>query len=85
MLKIADTERGPQALTLQLEGQVIGPWVDELRRSCEAVLARGAWLTLDLTGVSFVDRNGIELLLGLRRQQVALRNCSGFVKEQLSA
>ena len=27
---------------LDLEGQVIGPWVEELDRVCEPILARGA-------------------------------------------
>jgi hypothetical protein len=68
---------------LRLEGQVIGPWVDELRRACET-LAGGA-VTLDLADVSFVGRRGVELLRALGAGGVAVTRCSPFVAEQLKA
>jgi ABC-type transporter Mla MlaB component len=83
MLRIAETGTATQGATLQLEGQLIGPWVDELRRACENLLGRGGGLSLDLARVSFVDRAGVELLLGLQRRRVALLHCSRFVREQL--
>ena len=85
MLKIVRIETGNGAEGLRLEGRVIGPWVDELRRSCEPFLATGATLTLDLSDVSFVDRDGVELFRRLRTHHVALSNCSPFVAEQLKA
>jgi hypothetical protein len=71
------------SVTLRLEGRVVGPWVEELRRACEGVLDAGAMLALDLSEVSFVDRNGVELVRSLRNQNVTLLNCSPFVTEQL--
>ena len=68
---------------LDLEGQVIGPWVQELDRVCEPILARGAGLSLDLSSVSFVSREGAELLWRLRDRHTRLLNCSRFVAEQL--
>ena len=84
MLKIVLIEDKSDRI-LRLEGRVIGPWVDELRRSCEPVLASGARLTLDLFEVSFIDRDGIDLFRSLREREVALTNCSPFVAEQLKA
>ena len=55
----------------------------ELRRSCDGVLAKGKRLTLDLSDVSFVDRDGVALLRSLKRTDVQLRNCSPFVALQL--
>jgi anti-anti-sigma regulatory factor len=52
---------------------------------CEPLLATGARLTIDLSDVSFVDRDGIELFRSLRKHRVALANCSPFVAEQLKA
>lgn len=72
-----------EATTLVLEGRVIGPWVDELRHSCEGILVRGTELVLDLSDVSFVGREGVELFRTLRGRQVVLQNCSPFVGEQL--
>jgi ABC-type transporter Mla MlaB component len=71
--------------TLRLEGDVIGPWVDELRRSFEEALASGEAPTVDLKDVSFVDRPGLDLLQALARDGAALINASPFVAEQLRA
>jgi hypothetical protein len=67
---------------LQLEGQIIGPWVEELRRTCDQQLAAGA-LSLDLSHVSFVERRGVELLQSLGARGVPLLRCSPFVTELL--
>ncbi len=69
--------------TLKLEGRVVGPWVEELRLICHSVLATGGGLTLDLSYVAFVDRNGVALLQQLMTGHVTVTNCSSFVAEQL--
>jgi anti-anti-sigma regulatory factor len=83
MLRIHVSEAAREATTLSLEGRVIGPWVEELRQSCEGILVRGTELVLDLSDVSFVGREGVELFRTLRDRQVVLQNCSPFVGEQL--
>jgi anti-anti-sigma regulatory factor len=84
MLKIVMSEPEADRAVLRLEGQIIGPWVDELQRACERVLAARP-VTLDLSNVSFVERRGIELLRSLGTRGVPLRHCSPFVAEQLKA
>ena len=69
--------------TLRLAGQVRGPWVEELRRACEPILAQGERLLLDLTEVSFIDSDGVDLCRTLRNRKVAIMHCSPFVGEQL--
>ncbi len=83
MLRIAQLERTPRHQTLRLEGQVVGPWVEELRRSCEQILEAGGAVILDLTDVSFMDREGVALVRALVDRQVTLINSSPFVAEQL--
>lgn len=83
MLKIVSVPNGGGTATLFLEGRLIGPWVDELRRSCEQAFGSGEGLTLDLGAVSFVDRGGLELLRCLADRHARLNNCSAFVAEQL--
>lgn len=72
---------------LRLEGQVAGPWVEELRRVCNELTgmsgAAARPLVLDLTNVSFVDANGVALFRELTTRLVSLTNCSVFVAEQL--
>lgn len=83
MLRIARIDKPGTACTLRLEGRLIGPWVEELRRACEDALATTYSVTVDLAGVSFVDRPAIPLLLSLRQRGVVLANCSGFVSAVL--
>ena len=72
-----------QVCTLRLEGQLIGPWLKELERSCAEARTNGAGLVLDLAGVSFIDNEGLALLRSLTDGAVTLINPSHFVAEQL--
>ena len=88
MLKISDTATTEeQPVFLRLEGQVRGPWVEELRRVCDQVLGnnghRGNRLVLDLAEVSFIDGDGVSLFRELTTRRVLVKNCSPFVAEQL--
>jgi anti-anti-sigma regulatory factor len=67
----------------RLEGMVIGRWVEELRDLCERALGRSQEVIVDLNDVSYVDREGIALLMNLRDRQVALLNPQPFVAELL--
>jgi hypothetical protein len=83
VLRISCVEAADEAVTLRLEGQVRGPWVEALRSSCEPLLTSGRGLFLDLTDVSFIDMEGIALCRRLKERRVALLHCSPFVAEQL--
>lgn len=84
ILKISTLETSQAAETLQLEGHLGGPWVDELRRSCDRVLSEGKQLVLDLAGVAFIDHDGVALLRSLKRMNVELMHCSPFVALRLA-
>ncbi len=84
MLKLSQIESVDHAgVVLRLEGQVLGPWVEELRKACAQALATGGSLTLELADVSFVDHKGLEQCRTLLRQHVVFARCSPFVAEQL--
>jgi len=83
MLKISQAGRAQHSVTLRLEGRIVGPWVVELRRLCEAALAEGHALQLHLAEVEYMDRDGIALLSGLRTQGVSLTEAPPFVSAQL--
>lgn len=85
MLKISEGERSRQTFTLRLEGQVIGPWVQELRQICEPLLGDGTTLALDLADVGFADHGGVSLLWSLQARGAMLLNASPFVAEQLKS
>ena len=83
MLKISKLEPVNHAVVLRLEGRVVGPWVAELQKSCEEVLAEGRPLKLHLGDLEFMDAQGVALLSSLRSRGVSLLECPPFAAEQL--
>jgi ABC-type transporter Mla MlaB component len=83
MLRITEVTSNGKAARIRLEGQVIGPYVMEVQKSCEKLLKADRALALDMADVSFVDRNGAALFKELSRRNVSLVNCSAFLTEQL--
>jgi hypothetical protein len=63
MLRITIRESA-SAETIQLEGKIVGPWVEELSRAWHSVepLLGSRELHLDLRGIAFVDKEGRRLL-----------------------
>jgi anti-anti-sigma regulatory factor len=76
-----------EAVLFRIEGQVSGPWIEELRRVCNETLGGNGHgsqrLVLDLADVSFVDADGVALFRELAARRVILTNASLFVTEQL--
>lgn len=83
MLRISTNELAGNLVTLQLEGQLICPWISELNAACERLLSAGRKITLDLGDVSLIERRGFTLLVSLAKRGVALDHCSPFQQEQL--
>jgi anti-anti-sigma regulatory factor len=89
MLKISNLPlTDPRGDTVfKVEGQVIGRWVEELRRVCDEALAANGdpsrGLVLDLDGLSFLDAAGCALFRELATRRVAFTHCSVFIAEQL--
>jgi ABC-type transporter Mla MlaB component len=83
MLKISEAGAPNHSVTLKLEGRVVGPWVEELRRICEPFLAENRALKLDLAEVSYADAEGVATLDGFKARGVQLKNCSPFVEQQI--
>jgi len=83
VLKISIIQRADDGIQFQLEGRLIGPWVEELRRLSDQALSQQKTVSLDLQKVWFVDLQGVDLLRYLAKKQVTQINCSPFVSQQL--
>ena len=83
VLKISVTIQSNEATQFQLEGKLVGPWVEELRRLSDEALARQKSVSLDLEKVWFIDAHGITLLRDLAAKRVRQLNCSQFISQQL--
>ena len=70
-------------LTLNLEGEILGPWVGAVRDACTKRGRRSSRLRLDLAAVTYVDAAGVELLRDLMAEGVEITACSSFVRELL--
>jgi len=69
VLKISMTNQSSEATNFQLEGKLVGPWVEELRRLSDAALVRSEAVSLDLEKLWFVDSQGIALLRDLSKNR----------------
>lgn len=83
MLKVTRRSRGVRALTVQLEGKLLGPWVAAVRDACRGRGRRSGRLLLDLAAVTYADAAGAQLLRELVGEGVEIAACSGFVGELL--
>ena len=81
MLRITETTTNKAQPMLRLEGRLVGQWVALLRESGESLNADA--FALELTGVSFVDRAGLELLHSWQTRGIKLLNCPLFLQEML--
>jgi anti-anti-sigma regulatory factor len=83
MLKITRIEGPDSSLTFKLEGRLLEAWVAEVRDACTSRDGRAGDMSLDLSGLTFVDQAGATLLRDLVRQGVRISATSGFVAELL--
>jgi anti-anti-sigma regulatory factor len=83
MLRITRDEGSRPRATLRLEGSVVAEWAALLERECSDLLRSWGAVSLDLAGVRFVDRAGVEALERLSCAGVEIRCRSGPVASVL--
>lgn len=82
MLRITRSDEDGLGTRLKLEGKLVQPWVDEVGPLFQAADAASP-ARLDLSGLTFVDGAGTELLQQLLRRGVQIESCTPFVAELL--
>lgn len=80
MLRISRSIRDG-TVWLKLEGKLAADWVEECRSACAAETAEGRSPLLDLSEVSYIDRDGVQLLSHLSREGLRMPLRSNFVAE----
>ena len=71
MLKITVDIEGERA-TLELEGRLAGPWVQELRDCWQRAESDGRQISVVLKQVTFIDGAGRQLLAEMRQRGAVL-------------
>jgi anti-anti-sigma regulatory factor len=79
MLRITTHDTDDSTILLKLEGKLLEPWVEELKRCVNGCLAERTKLKLDLSGLVFADASGAKTLLDLIDAGVSLTACSGYL------
>lgn len=82
MLRITHQRQG-EGEVLGIEGQLVGLWIDEVRRLAGEALARSPRVRLDLGGVQFAGPEGAELIRELIAQGCEVLRSSSFLEEML--
>jgi hypothetical protein len=80
--RITGTHPNP---TLKLEGKLLRPWVDEVRKACIADTDPSGRPSLDLSALTFVDAAGAALLWELIGKGIEVVACSTCIAELLRA
>jgi hypothetical protein len=75
MLRITKLDAAHSSPILRLEGKLLEPWVEEVRRACRDPAPLG----LDLSAVTFVDAAGAKCLRELLQRGARITASSGFV------
>lgn len=76
MLKITTTHDEKKSLTVHLCGQLTGEYVGELEKALK--LDSSGKVALDLTDVTFVDREAMVYLCGVK-SQISIENIPSYV------
>jgi len=84
MLRLTRISLGTSEVVLKVQGQIVGEWVALLESECRELLAKERQVTLDLSEVSYLDRQAVRLLREFRLGSLGLVNCPPLVEELLT-
>jgi len=79
VLKITTVRESPQSLRVHLCGQFTGEYVPELEKALSAETTDVGKLALDLSNVTFVDREAMVFLCGAKSRNVSIENIPSYV------
>ena len=82
-LRITRGKGARSRATLRLEGNIAAEWAALLEHECSELFGSSSSVTLDLTGVFFVDWAGVQVLERLSRAGAEIRCPSGPVASVL--
>lgn len=76
MLRITQVREDGDTIHLKVEGRVIGDGVSELDRTCEDRLSRNQRIILDMSDVTYIDRQGVDALKRILGNNVQLTDAT---------
>jgi anti-anti-sigma regulatory factor len=80
MLRITEVSKDDEAITLRLEGKLVGTWIPELEKIClHHRDEKNRSMVLDFSGVTFIDKKGVRMLESIKDERVEIINCAPFI------
>ena len=84
MLRITKTFEDDSTITVRLDGKIVSTTTAELEEACRQYRnGGGKALSLDVSGVTFIDDDGLGMLKKIKRRGIAMVNGSPFVETPL--
>jgi len=83
MVRISTASEDGEHVVLNVEGRIVGDWVPELNRTCRKFLARQKTISLDFSGVRFIDRYGIDILKKMQSEGITITGASRLIQALL--
>jgi anti-anti-sigma regulatory factor len=85
MLMISEIKQDNENITLKLDGKIEGMYLEELEGACKCHRAgNNKTITLDFSGVTFIDDKALEVLSRLKDRRLKIVKCSPFIKTLLN-
>jgi len=83
VLRITRDDIDSGNVLLALQGRISADWAEVLEHECSRLSAFGFHIALDMSGVVFISRPGVEALGRLGQAGVAITGCSPLVAAML--
>jgi anti-anti-sigma regulatory factor len=79
VFKLTTVTIGESEAVLTLEGRLTSEWVAELARTTATAMTQATHVTLELSGLTFVDANGVAMLRDAAERGARLTGGSTFI------
>ena len=83
MVRITTLTDDGQSIRLKVEGRIVGSWVSELDQACRSLRVQKKMVLLDFSSVSFIDRQGVEVVKRIVGDRFEILGASGLVQALL--
>ena len=83
MLRIQRIDGKNKEAVLLLQGWIVEEWSDLLARECRQMRESGLEVVLDLSGVVFLGRSGLDALRRISEDGVRITECPPLIAEMI--
>jgi anti-anti-sigma regulatory factor len=84
MFKITKTKDHDNTINLRMDGKLVEEWLSEFEKLYLKIKNENyKRIIIDLSGVSFIDDNGIDFIEKIKDERIDIINCSPFIESLL--